>query len=673
MFDYADERGAVLYQTVKFADGLAPRFMQRHPDGQGGWKWGIEGIRRILYRLPDVVKAVAEEQVGYIAEGEKDAESLRARGLVATTNPMGAGKWRNEYSEILRGADVVIIPDNDKAGRDHAEQVATSLSGSAKRVRVLDLAAIWPECPAKGDTSDWIKAGGTGEKLKALVEALPDWKPAKIKPEEPSIRETPRPLMRAMPPAESFPVEALGERLGAAARAIHDRVQTPMAICAQSVLATATFAVQTHADVVLPIGGDRVKPVSAYFVTIAESGERKTEGDFQAGWPIRKREKALRERHDADAQSYTNDKLAWDKARDAAVKQSKGNRAATKLALDKLGPPPPPPLAAMLTSTEPTFEGLCKQFPTHHPSLGIFTSEGGQFIGGHGMNEENKLKTAAGLSALWDGEPVRRVRAGDGAAIFPGRRVTGHLMVQPEVASILFNDPLLLGQGLLSRLLVVAPESAAGTRLPRPEQADTDIELKRYWAAVLNILERPAPLKEGKINELVPRALPLSSEAREIWFRFVGHIEGEIGPGGALEPIKGFANKLPEHAARLAAVLTLIGDINAPDVSAGELDRGINLAEHYAGEALRIFESSRANADLMLAERLLRWLHSQWPEAMVSLPDIYQRSLNAISDQATARKLVNILTGHGWLEAVPGGASVAGRHRREAWRIVKEA
>src|SRR5260370_14064905 len=119
--------------------------------------------------------------------------------------------------------------------------------------------------------------------------------------------------MAAMPPAESFPVEALGERLGAAARAIHDRVRAPMAICAQSVLSTATFAVQAHADVVLPIGGNRAKPVSAYFVTVAESGERKTECDFQAGWPIPKRDKTLRERHDAYVQSYTNDKRASDK------------------------------------------------------------------------------------------------------------------------------------------------------------------------------------------------------------------------------------------------------------------------------------------------------------------------------------------------------------------------
>lgn len=97
---------------------------------------------------------------------------------------------------------------------------------------------------------------------------------------------SPRPLMREIPPADEFPLEALGSLLNAGARAIHDRVQAPMAICGQSVLAAATLAVQGHADVVLPIGQGRAKPTSNFFITIAASGERKTETDCQAGWPI---------------------------------------------------------------------------------------------------------------------------------------------------------------------------------------------------------------------------------------------------------------------------------------------------------------------------------------------------------------------------------------------------
>src|SRR5262249_10599020 len=139
-----------------------------------------------------------------------------------------------------------------------------------------------------------------------------------------------------------------------------------------------------------------------------------------------------------------------------------------------------------------------------------------------------------------------------------------------------------------------------------------------------------------------------------------------------LEGIKGFANKLPEHAARLAAVVTLVGNINATEIDDHHMMSGIILAEHYAAEALRIFEASRVNAELLLAQRLLDWMHRHWLEQASSLPDIYQRSLNAIRDKATASKLVAVLSDHGWLLQIPGGTVVAGQHRRDAWLIVKE-
>ena len=117
--------------------------------------------------------------------------------------------------------------------------------------------------------------------------------------EERATSEPPRPLIRALPPADPFPVESLGQVLGNAAKAINDRVQSPMAMCGNSVLATATLAVQPHVDVVLPIGDNRAKPVSGYFITIAETGERKTESDHQAMPPVRQRERQLRDEYDA--------------------------------------------------------------------------------------------------------------------------------------------------------------------------------------------------------------------------------------------------------------------------------------------------------------------------------------------------------------------------------------
>jgi hypothetical protein len=206
----------------------------------------------------------------------------------------------------------------------------------------------------------------------------------------------------------------------------------------------------------------------------------------------------------------------------------------------------------------------------------------------------------------------------------------------------------------------------------REERPETDRDLKRYGARLLSILEAPFPLSPGKINELEPRPLPLTPEARRLWILFGDYIEKAIAQGGPLEPVRGLANKLPEHAARLGAVLSVVRDLDTAAISAEEIRAGIALAEHYAAEALRLFGTGQMKPELLLAQRLLHWLLHEWKEPAISLPDIYQRSLNAIRDQATARKLVATLEDHGWLVRISAGAVVAGQRRQDAWRIVRE-
>jgi hypothetical protein len=445
-----------------------------------------------------------------------------------------------------------------------------------------------------------------------------------------------------------------------------------MAICAQSVMAAANLAIQGHADVVLPIGQGQARPVSCYFVTVAASGERKSACDTEATAPIRRREQALRERYDLDLPAYDNERLAWEKARETATQSAKGDRAEIKRALDKIGPPPKSAVKPLLTCPDPTFEGLCKLFIEGQPSLGIFSSECGQFIGGHGMSPDNKLRTAAGLSDLWDGGMIRRVRSGDGTVILPGRRLAMHLMAQPAVAGILFGDALLADQGLLSRLLVTAPDPAAGTRFFGEERPETDRDLRRYSGRLLTIQETPLPLVTGKLNELAPRQIVMSEPAKEAYRAFSDHVETAIAPGGDLAPVAGLANKLAEHAARLAAVLTLVRDIDAGEIGAGEMADGIAIAQHYANEALRLFGVSGTPPELRLAQLALDWMLSlKWGKDAISLPDLYQRGPNAIRDGAIARKIVHILAEHGWLVPAPPGTEIDGVRRQEVWRIIR--
>ena len=178
-YDYSDEQGVSLYQSVRYE----PKgFIQRRPDGNG-WVCKLNGVRRIPYRLPERLTADSRAPV-FVVEGEKDADRLASLGFIATTNAGGAGKWRAEYSEFLRGRNVIVLPDNDNPGRHHAKQVEQSLRGIASTVRVLTL----PDLPPKGDVSDRLDAVGTAERLLELVEAAPHAKPGAESKEDSALR-----------------------------------------------------------------------------------------------------------------------------------------------------------------------------------------------------------------------------------------------------------------------------------------------------------------------------------------------------------------------------------------------------------------------------------------------------------------------------------------------------
>jgi hypothetical protein len=166
-YPYCDEHGNTLYEVVRYE----PKgFKQRRSNKQGKAVWNLDGVPRVLYHLPELLIADKQEIV-FIVEGEKDVDRLHSLGLIATTNSGGAEKWRDEYNQYLSNRNVIIIPDNDAAGRRHAEHIAQSIHGVAASVKVLGLQGL----PYKGDVSDWLNAGGTVERLHALVQQTLFW------------------------------------------------------------------------------------------------------------------------------------------------------------------------------------------------------------------------------------------------------------------------------------------------------------------------------------------------------------------------------------------------------------------------------------------------------------------------------------------------------------------
>lgn len=177
IYDYVDGSGKLLFQVVR---KTGKKFLQRHrcPSGEDGWTWTLGGkadkcqcprIETVLYHLDEVLGAAAAGKTVFVTEGEKDADNVRRLGAVATSSPLGAGKWRDRHAEALTGAKVVILPDKDEPGRGHAQMVASSLVGKAASIRVVEL-------PGTGkDVSDWLAAGGTARELKKIVSEAPEY------------------------------------------------------------------------------------------------------------------------------------------------------------------------------------------------------------------------------------------------------------------------------------------------------------------------------------------------------------------------------------------------------------------------------------------------------------------------------------------------------------------
>jgi 5S rRNA maturation endonuclease (ribonuclease M5) len=142
IYSYRNRLGEEVYQAIR----MKPKsFRQRHKDGGGNWVWTMENVERVLYNLPEVLKA----DTVWIVEGEKDADNLMELGITATCNVGGAGKWLDGYTESLAGKNIVICGDNDEPGQKHAKLVFESVSAKAKSVRVIKL-------PGIKDASDYI-------------------------------------------------------------------------------------------------------------------------------------------------------------------------------------------------------------------------------------------------------------------------------------------------------------------------------------------------------------------------------------------------------------------------------------------------------------------------------------------------------------------------------------
>lgn len=188
-YDYRDASGKLIYQVRRFAVGDGSKtFMQRRPDGHGGWIYKLDDIARVPYRLADLAKY--PDATVFVCEGEKDADNVAALDLTATT--AASGKWTASCTAPLAGRDVLILEDNDAAGRLHSLAAATALHGIAKSIRIV----TFTDLPKGGDASDWLAQGHGADALASRSVAAPLWQPEAVLP---PVAGTPERVIEPLP------------------------------------------------------------------------------------------------------------------------------------------------------------------------------------------------------------------------------------------------------------------------------------------------------------------------------------------------------------------------------------------------------------------------------------------------------------------------------------------
>jgi hypothetical protein len=586
-YDYRDETGHVLFQAVRYE----PKdFRQRRPDGQGGWTWSVQGTRSVPYRLPELLAEPTRAVV--IAEGEKDCDNLARIGVVATCNAGGAGKWTAEHAAFLRGRHVAIVPDNDEAGRNHAQQVARSLHGVADSVRVVEL----PGLPAKGDVSDWLAAGGTKDELMRLVKAAPLWTAAELWPALLSFDVLNLP---------AFPTHVLPGVLRQWVEAESHATQTPADLAGMLALAVCSACIARRV-IVRARDSWPYEPVNLFVAVLLEPGNRKSAVFNDAKRPLDEREaelieaarpevaRAQSDRRQDEARLRKLEKLAAEKG-DAEARHEAGNLSAD---LAEQVEPALPRLLVDDVTAEKLGMMLAEQggrIASMSPEGNVFDLMAGQYSKSGSPQFDVYLKGHSGDDLVTDRVSRKSVRVERPA-------LTCAYAMQPAVIKGLAENVAFRGRGLLARFLYAAPRSWIGRREIAPAPV-SDATRQAYRQTVRALAE-----VEGET------ALQLTTDADVLLRDWETNIEAMLGDGGPMEIMRDWGAKLAGATLRLAAVLHCVehgaaGRIEGR-IEGQTMAAAVEIARYLVlhAEAVLNMMSAKENSTDEDARYLLRWI-----------------------------------------------------------------
>jgi hypothetical protein len=593
---YRNQDGSVAFRVNRWewtAHGKREKsFRQERPDGRGGWIGSTKNVGKVPYRLPELVSADPEATV-FIVEGEKDADRLVSLGLVASTSAQGAGQWQPDFSPHFEGRHIVILQDNDDAGRKYAADVLGSLAAHAASIKVIEL----PGLPTKGDVSDWLDSGGTRDELMRLVADAPEAAGANAQwGELVPFDATDLP---------EFPVEVLPVSLREWVTAESEATQTPPDLAALLALAVCASGIARRVVVSPRPGWD--EPTNLFVAVLLQPANRKSAVLADAIKPLREVERELieaaapsvarakSERRQAEGRLKKLEKQAGE------LEGEKGIKAAAEAAelAEALATEPVAVLPRLLTD-DSTGEKLAIMLSDQGGRLASMSPEGGVFDlmagkyakGGHPQFGEY-LKGHAGDDLIVD-------RVGRDGLHVERPALTCAYAIQPAVIEGVADNPAFRGRGLLGRFLYAVPRSWIGSRKIATPPVPNSVR-EAFRQSVRSLL-----LLSGE------HVLEFSPDAEVRLREWEAEVEATLAEGGALEAIPDWGGKLVGATVRLCAILHCVehgGPVG--EVEPQTLAAAVAIARYLVPHAEAVLRKMGADAAAHVsadAQYILRWI-----------------------------------------------------------------
>lgn len=551
----------------------------------------------------------------WVVEGEQKVEALEKLGLHATTSGSAMSAKHADWTP-LRGRIVIIWPDNDEPGEKYCAEVESILTSYGCKVSVIDVSRLG--LAQSEDVIDWLKRNPGAEAPD--INNLPR-KPAEVPtggslcstvPYESSVAEAwepPRTDLTTSNPARPYPLQALPQEIRKAVEEAVKYVQCPVALAANSAIASISIAAQGLANVERDLS--LVGPISLNILSIAESGERKSTIDKLFCSEILAWDEAQILKGKQSQSAYKASLAAWKKTEASiqnklgeALKTGKGLDTETEALQQHLESEPAEPKIKSLLFTDVTQEELGYSLSTHYPIRGIHSSEGGIVLGGIGMRKDSAMRFLNLLNILWDGGTHRVDRRTSAGYIVKNARLSVNLSLQLAALNEFIKNTgeIAVGTGFLARFLVAWPESTQGLRAYKSCSSEMP-QLEIFNEKIRRVLNR---LEAGITLD---KTIKLSPEAKSEWIKFHDRIEAGLLPGGLYSTVRDFASKSADNVARMAALFKIFEDGQiSGDINARMILSASEIVEWHLHEAIRLMDSLNRLSQPAPHLALMEWL-----------------------------------------------------------------